>query len=346
MPTAKGVLDEDRVIVEEDDVAHQLQSKGSYGQPSYEGLVLSLHEAAYLVEEDRLVVRDGQSQAIVPVDKLVARGSQASSAFETHHLVYREYRSRGFVVHAREDRFLDGYERGAQPAQSSPSTLIAPRGEAEPGGPQALLAHVEEATSLGRKPLLGVVDEESDVTYYEVDQAHVTGEMADPAAELADQAEALVLRQRAILRQDPGLASAGYGYEAGGQRYLSLAETHHLAQHGLTLHGSEGEDKDVEDVKKRALGISPGAEHALSAYTWLRERDLVPKTGFKYGVHYRIYEDKPGKSHAPYLVQALPAQAEWTLRDVSRFVRLSHSVNKRPIVWSPAGALMVEWTRP
>ncbi|PSG96350.1 hypothetical protein BRD56_10975 [Thermoplasmatales archaeon SW_10_69_26] len=348
MASVDGYLEDGRVLVEASEATDQLQAKGDYGEPGYEGLKLDLHEAAYLVEEDRLVVRDADSQALVPVDKLVAEGTGRWEDFETQHLVYREYRSRGFVVHAREDRFLDGYERGADPAHASPSTLIAPRGEAEPGDPAHLREIVAEAEALGRQPLLAVVDEESDVTYYEIDHAHVTGEVPDAAEDVADEGEALLLRRRAILRQDPGLAEAGYGYESGGQRYLSLPEARHLAQAGLDLHGPEGDALDTEAVDQRTQAVNEeDAEPALAAYSWLRASDLVPKTGFKYGVNYRVYDDEPGESHAPYLVQALSEDEDtWTLRDLSGFVRLTHSVNKQGIVYSPEGGLMVQWTRP
>lgn len=347
MPTANGYLEDEVVVVEADDAGHQLQAKGDYGEVGYEGLELGLHEAAYLVEEGRLEVRDADSEAIVPVDKLLARGVRHHEAFETTFLVYREYRSRGFVVHAREDdRFLDGYERGADPSNATPASLIAPRGEAEAGDPAHLRELVDEATALGRQPLLAVVDEESDVTYYEVDHAHVTGDVDDPAPDEAGDGEALVLRQRAILRQDPGLAEAGYGYEAGGQRFLSLAEAVHLADHGLALHGPDGEELAREDVERRAREVGEDADVAANAYRELRAQGLVPKTGFKYGVHYRVYDGPPGDTHAPYLVQALAEEAGWTLRELSRFVRLAHSVNKQPIVWSPEGPLMIQWTRP
>lgn len=345
MATAHGLLEDETVYVDDPDEVSQLQDKGAYGRTVDRGLALSLHEAAYLVEEDRLVVRDGESRAIVPVDKLIATGA-GDAGFETRHLVYREYRSRGFVVQAGQDRYLDAYERGAQPPGSKPSTLLAARGEAEPGNPAFLLEHVAKAHELGRTPLLGVVDEESDVTYYEVDHATVTGSVQDPAPQRAGSGEALLLQERAILRDDPGLAEAGYGYETGGQRFLSLAEAHHLARHGLTLHGRNGEPKSAEDVQERALAANPSAEVALEAYTWVRQRDLVPKTGFKYGVHFRVYEEPPGTAHAPYLVQGVEERADWTLRDVSRFVRLAHSVNKDAVVFSPSGALMVRWTRP
>jgi tRNA-intron endonuclease len=345
MPTAHGYLEDGTVLVEADSAGSQLQSKGDYGEVGYEGLELGLHEAAYLVEEDRLEVREADSQALVPVDKLLARGVDSDEAFETTYLVYRDYRSRGFVVHAREDdRFLDGYERGADPDRASPATLIAPRGEAEPGDPASSRELLAKADELGRQPLLAVVDEESDVTYYEVDHAHVTGDLADPGPERAEDGEALLLEERAILRQDPGLAEAGYGYETGGERFLTLAETLHLAQHGLEMHGPEGEPKTVDDVEDRARSGEAAPE--LEAYRELRGADLVPKTGFKYGVHYRIYDEEPGETHAPYLVQALAEEGGWTLRELSRFVRLAHSVNKQPILWSPEGALMIEWTRP
>jgi tRNA-intron endonuclease len=344
MAHARGRLTGDRVLLTDHDQIHRLEQKGSYGQHVDEGLELSLHEAAYLLEADRLDVHEDGTE--VSIERLLARGARGHDRFETQYHVYREYRSRGFVTRSRDDALLDGWKRGAAPPDANPSTLIAPRSEAALAAPSALDGLLGTAKSLGRRLLLGVVDEESDVTYYELEDASVTGEVPDPAPRRADEASAILLRGRALLREDPNLGEAGYGHEVGGTRFLSLAEAHHLAQYGMALENGEGESLEPATVLDRALDLNEGAEEAFEAYSWLRERSLVPKTGFKYGVNYRVYDVPPGEGHAPYLVQATPPHSSWTMRDLSRFVRLTHSVKKRPILYAPGIQLTIEWTRP
>ncbi len=338
--TAQGRLVDARVEVPNGKGAARLEDKGAYGTRTGDGLELDLHEAAYLVEADRLDVEAPDGQRLTSPE-LVARGSAAHERFETEYLVYRDYRARGYVIKQGDDE-LDGWTRGAQPPHQGPSTLICPRGEAEPVTPEALLGLIARSHGLGRGLLLGVVDEESDVTYYESDLAHVTGEVPDEA----DEVQARVLRDRALLLDDAGLTKAGYGHAVGGQLFCSLAEAHHLATHGAQLTDTDDQPLEADDVLARATRQHAHADEALEAYAWLRGRDLVPKTGFKFGVNYRVYEAPPGEAHAPYLVQALPADAELTYRELARFVRLSHSVRKRPILFCPDGALMIEWTRP
>jgi len=55
---------------------------------------------------------------------------------------------------------------------------------------------------------------------------------------------------------------------------------------------------------------------------------MVVKTGFKYGTHFRVYEDDPEKTHARYLVHALPEDYSTTWPEMSRAVRLAHGVKK------------------
>lgn len=347
MAHATGTLEGTVVLVRDGGQVDRLQAKGSYGVRVKEGLALDIYEAAHLVEQERLEVhRPGETTAI-PMDHLLALGARELDRFETEHLSFRDLRSRGYVARRRDDHDLDAWERGTAPPRQKPSMLVAARGEAEPASPSTLDDLITRARGLGRKLLVSVVDEESDVTYYDVDEATILGQVPDPAPELAHQARAVVLRERAVLLEAPeGLQEAGYGHEAGDQVFLSLAEAHHLCAHGMAAQGIDADPLSPDDIRDQVQANQPGAEHAIQAYAWLRERELVPKTGFKFGVHFRVYRSKPNVSHAPFLVQALDAEASWTFRDLARFVRLSHSVKKQPVLWSQAGGVMVEWTRP
>jgi len=55
---------------------------------------------------------------------------------------------------------------------------------------------------------------------------------------------------------------------------------------------------------------------------------MIVKTGFKFGTHFRAYSKNPDESHAEHLVQVVPADYKGLWSDISRGVRLGHSVNK------------------
>lgn len=347
MPTAPGRLEDGRVVVDDEAHVNRLWDKGAYGERERgPRQLLEPIEAAYLVEQGRLRVEHPDDGSSMSVRDLLAYQAGRSEGFETAYLVYRELRSRGLVVRRREDGGFDLYKEGAHPRRQKPATLVAPRAASAGTTPGELSDVLAQARSLGRAAILSIVDEESDVTHYELSRATLDGTVRDPAPELAADARALVLGDRAVLVDDPGLQEGGYGKRTGDEVYLSLPEAHHLAEHGMELETPEGDRAVPEDVRDRVGRLSRYGSLAVDAYAWLRDRGLIPKTGFKYGVNFRVYETPIGDKHAPYLVQVAPDDDPWTFQELARLARLAHGVKKRPIVWSPGDALTLAWTRP
>jgi len=87
----------------------------------------------------------------------------------------------------------------------------------------------------------------------------------------------------------------------------------------------------------------------LRVYEDLKARGIVAKTGFKYGSHFRAYEGDPDRTHAKYLVHALPENYRGMWPEVSRAVRLAHGVKKSLLfaaVGEPVRYLRLERVRP
>ena len=85
---------------------------------------------------------------------------------------------------------------------------------------------------------------------------------------------------------------------------------------------------------RKAKALEPEFVRKLDVYTDLRDRGLVVKTGFKFGSHFRAYEEVSDVSaipHSKYLVHALPEDYVVMLPEMSRAVRLAHGVRKRMI---------------
>jgi len=55
---------------------------------------------------------------------------------------------------------------------------------------------------------------------------------------------------------------------------------------------------------------------------------MIVKTGFKFGTHFRAYTKSPHKSHAEYLIHGVTDSFTTSWAEISRAVRLAHSVNK------------------
>lgn len=66
----------------------------------------------------------------------------------------------------------------------------------------------------------------------------------------------------------------------------------------------------------------------------MRDRHFVPKTGFKFGSHFRIYESFSSTktlSHSKYLLHVILKTHVFKLSVLSRAIRLSNSVKKNMI---------------
>ena len=72
----------------------------------------------------------------------------------------------------------------------------------------------------------------------------------------------------------------------------------------------------------------PDIDQILLVYKDLKKRGLIVKTGFKFGSHFRAYTKKPGETHAEYLIHVVGQNYTVLWAEISRAVRLAHSVNK------------------
>ncbi len=327
-----GALVDDSVVLSDPKEASQIYNKGYYGYPqSGGGLELDLLEAAYLMESGRLeVATDGEP---VPISSIIARGSASQSDFEIKYIVYRDLRSRGYVVKADGGEFdFRVFPRGGTPTSSETRYWIRALSERSLFSIAAFFEEIEKAEQKRKELLIAIVDEEGDITYYKASRSAPKGR---PEGEWrADPVEAFLLEDRVMVFDELGadrLYRIGfYGKKLGKALQLSLIETAFLMEEGrLTVKGIASERRvGLERFKKRAERFQPDFDLRLRAYRDLRSRGLVVKTGFKYGSHFRVYEDDPERIHAKYLVHAVPENYETIWPEVSRAVRLAHGVKK------------------
>ena len=97
----------------------------------------------------------------------------------------------------------------------------------------------------------------------------------------------------------------------------------------------------------RDAAASADAEFAekSSVYNDLRGKGYVPRTGYKFGHHLRVYSGK--KLHSEMLVHAIDSLTSLPMSTISRSVRLAHSVKKKMLFGcvNSTGIQYVEFAR-
>jgi tRNA-intron endonuclease len=80
-------------------------------------------------------------------------------------------------------------------------------------------------------------------------------------------------------------------------------------------------------------------------YTELRGHNFTPRTGYKFGHHYRVYCGK--NIHSDMLVHAVEKEASMPMSVISRSVRMAHSVKKKMLFGAvhTSGIQFIEFAR-
>lgn len=344
-------LEGHRVVVDDESTADKVYNNGAYGVPqSGGGLVLHLLEAAYLAEVGRLEVEAPSSETASAAD-LTARALDADPHAGALLPVYRDLRERGHVVRppsppgeehdGPEDLHL--YPRGGFPGKTPSDRHVIARLEDRPVVPDRLRALARRAADLDKGLLVGLVDREADVTYYQVTVPEPEGDRPDP--DLPEDLPVHRVGARGLVL-DPdareALEEARVGRRAGPAHHLAPEELGWIEeQTGLEVRGAHGTQEP------------PDATRRSRVYTDLRDRGLLPRSGFKYGADLRAYEADPDEGHAPLLVDAAAPDEPRSWTALAGRVRLAQSVRKRYLLAlvpaddpGPPAYLELERTRP
>ncbi|MBW2997341.1 tRNA-intron lyase [Candidatus Woesearchaeota archaeon] len=165
-----AVLARERVITEPTDEARELYNQSRYGNVIDEGKIqLSLLEALYLMEKGRLKVIDGRKKAI-SFDSFVKKAKKVEPNFWIRYCVFKDMRNRGYIIKTALKFGADFrvYDRGVKPGEDHARWIVYPVHEGEHLTWYEFSAKNRVAHSTKKRLLIGVVDDEGDVTYYEI----------------------------------------------------------------------------------------------------------------------------------------------------------------------------------
>lgn len=309
-----------------------LYEQGYFGRPKGRGLELSLVEAAYLLDRSRIKVLCEGRELDFPA--FFQAASSLEKGFEFRYVVYKDLRERGYYVQPGRPDFRV-YPRGGHPGKSPAEFYVLVISERMPLPLQEIMQPVRLAGQMRKKLMLAIVDEESDITFYEAREKAMSGLMAGQE----EGGSATLLEDRVVLWDAAAsrrLHEGGfYGKPVGERLQLSLVESAYLLDKGvISLVDRSGQPLNQESFAALARRIESDFDLKFSVYRDLRDRSLVVKTGFKFGTHFRVYKQVqgPGKvPHSEYLVHTIPQDHIFLPPVLSRAVRLAHSVRKQMI---------------
>ncbi len=154
------------VVVEDPDAIAELSAKG-FGVKEDGSLLLKDFEALYLMYIKRLVVSSGDRFLMFNemVDYALKRDPDAWTRF----IVYRDLRSRGYVV---KDGFGFGvdfrvYERGEHLSKPA-KYLVFSLNEGSKKGIRGFSKAVDKILEMGKEPVVAVIERRGEVIYYKV----------------------------------------------------------------------------------------------------------------------------------------------------------------------------------
>ncbi len=170
MHEIKALYTKDTIITENSTAARELYEKSSYGKSLADGRVrLSLLEAVYLAEKHRLSIVDGRNKPL-GFEQLSKHAARAEHDFWTRYAVFKDFRDRGYVIKTALKFGADFriYERGVKPGEAHAKWIVYPVKESQKLTWQDFAAKNRVAHSTKKNLLIAVVDDEGDVSYWEV----------------------------------------------------------------------------------------------------------------------------------------------------------------------------------
>ena len=156
---------ETKIMVNETRCQDQLRSKG-FGENQDSQFILSYCEALFLSFTNRLVIKNNEDDTI-GFEQLIKKMLKYDHGILTRFLVYRDLRSRGYVV---KDGFGFGidfrvYERGEY--QKKPSKyLVYALNEGINMKIEELYDLIYQTARMGKNSVLAVIERRGEVIYY------------------------------------------------------------------------------------------------------------------------------------------------------------------------------------
>jgi tRNA-intron endonuclease len=137
------------------------------------------------------------------------------------------------------------------------------------------------------------------------------------------------------------LMEKAYGKVSGSNLELSFVEALYLLRNDRIVLKKDGKSIAFNRLLAAGLKLDKRLHERYVVYDDLRERGLTVKTGFKFGCDFRVYKrgvglkkgPKAAGEHTRWIVSVVPEDYTCSFHELSRAVRLAHSIMAR-MLWA------------
>lgn len=123
---------------------------------------------------------------------------------------------------------------------------------------------------------------------------------------------------------------------------LAPVEAMHLVDREIIEVYRDDENLDSDELYEYFSEVDEEFDYKYKAYSDLRERGLIIKSGFKFGAHFRVYprgvnpyadQSDRERQHTEWVVHAVPETHTLSFQEMSRAVRLAQNI-RATMLWA------------
>lgn len=340
-----GELINSKIIVKKPRDIGRFYNKSHLGKTiTGDKLELDLLEGVFLIGEGKLKLFHDKKE--MNFQDLLMIAAEKISNFEIKYLIFRDLRKRGHAVKIFEknDKFDFFIYKKNDDEKSCFISAFYERNNIDISEIQYLIQH---AVKRNGNLWFAVVDEEGDITYYDVSNLDISGDTDD---HVFSKTSGMLLENRVVIF-DKKTAEKLFDKEFFGKPFgdgiqLSMVEALYLMEKKVIELKNVEKDRrlSLKEFKEIIKQSQPDIELILAVFKDLKKRGLIVKTGFKFGAHFRAYTKKPEETHAEYLIHVVNKGFKVLWAEISRAVRLAHSVNKE-IIFAKVEGIKIDYIK-
>jgi tRNA-intron endonuclease len=322
-----GKLVGNKIIISKPKEVGRLYNKSHFGKiVSNNKLELDFFESVFLLEENK--IRIFHKKKVVSFSMLYKKASKKISRFELIYTVYSDIRRRGYAIKiCKKSSVFDLYKENHIEFGHLLIKVFSEEDNFDINDTKEIvLNEIKDKNELW----YAIVDDENDITYYHISYIKLKGENKDYKYE---KGICYLFEKRLIMfdekKSKKYFNNSFYGRLIGDALYISFIEALYLInEENIDILNLDEEKISKEEFENIVFKSRPHLKLKYMVYDDLKKRGLIVKTGFKFGSHFRIYSKHPNNTHAEYLVQIVLSSFNSIWSDVSKAVRLAHTVNK------------------
>ena len=325
-----GELVNNQIIVKKQKDSGRLYNKSHFGTLNSKGQAkLDLLEGVFLLGENKIRIFEKKTE--LDFQTLINFAAQKIPEFEIKYLIFKDLRNRGLAIKlCLENEQTTFYLFKQTKDENERQCFISAFSERDILDLKETKNLIQEITKRNGELWFAIVDEEGDLTYYRVSLQDMNGDVPEHKY---PKGRGILLKNRIVLF-DNKLAKSLFQKEFFGKPFgdglqLSLVEgVYLLDKKVIDISSTQSKKLSHKECKKIIHNLQPDIKPRLLVFSDLKKSGLIVKTGFKFGVHFRAYTKQPDKTHAEYLIHVVDKDFKSIWAEMSRAVRLAHSVNK------------------